>query len=359
MPPAFDVRAGPSGAPMTTGTLSVVVPCYNHARYLPTALGALAAQSAAPLEVIIVDDASTDDSASVARSFAARHPFMSVVRHGANRGVPETLKTGWERCRGDYVAFCAADDMVRPRLFEKSLSLLARHPRAGLCSTLADLIDEDGRELGPYHTRVISPRPVYLSPAEFVSTYEREGSWLLTYSAVYRRAALAESGAFAMTAELLRNLDAYKIFFAGAKYGACFIPERLVCWRRLEDSWGFRSLDGGLRESLEHLERLERCLRGPRCAGLFPETFFQAFWRRSIDVIIYEHCRRRPESVRELAQLEARLPRPTRLDRAFFAALRRGWGGAGLAKAYITLHKPWAERGRLLARKLAGLGGGA
>jgi glycosyltransferase involved in cell wall biosynthesis len=333
------------------GTVSVLMPNYNHARFLPQSLEAIARQTVLPLEVIVIDDASTDDSVAVVESFAKRLPFVRLLRHERNQGVYPALRTGWKECRGDYVIFSAADDVLLPEFFEKSLSLLARHPRAGLCSALGRIMSEDGRDLGPYHTLVISPRACYLSPAEFISTYLRRGNWVVGYSALFRRAAVEESGAFELAARLPWHLDAYKIFYAGAKYGACFIPEPLVMWRRLEDSWGFQLL---LRQGLGGLDTvkdLEDCLRQPRCRGLFPEALFQALWRQAIDVTIYEYCRRHPDDLRPLADLAGRLPRPGWVDRAYFAALRRGWAGLRATKAYLTWRKPWAERWRILRRK--------
>jgi glycosyltransferase involved in cell wall biosynthesis len=336
------------------GTVTVLMPNYNHARFLPHSLEAIARQTVLPLEVIVIDDGSTDDSVAVVRSFAKQLPGLRLLRHEANQGAFPALRTGWKECRGDYVFFATADDVLLPGFFEKSLSLLARHPQAGFCSTLSRILSEDGRDLGPYHTPIISPQPCYLSPAEYMATYLREGHWVVGYSAMFRRAAVEESGAFELVERLPWHIDGYMVSFTGAKYGACFIPEPLVMWRRQEDSWGFQLL---LRQGLDGLDTgkdLEDCLRQPRCAGLFPEEFFQSLWRQTIDVTIYEYSRRRPDELKALAALEKRLPHPGWLDRAYFGALRRGWAGLLATKAYLTWHKPWPERWRILRGKLPG-----
>ncbi len=334
------------------GTVSVLMPNYNHARFLPHSLDAIARQTVLPLEVIVIDDASTDDSAAVVEDFAKRLPSIRLLRHERNQGVYPALRTGWKECRGDYVIFSAADDVLCPTLFEKSLSLLARHPEAGFCSTLGRILSEDGRDLGPYHTPLISEGPCYLSPSEFISTYLGRGTWIVGYSALFRRAAVEESGAFELAERLPWHLDAYKAFYTGARYGACFIPEPLVMWRRLEDSWGFQALlKRGLSAGLDTVSDLEDCLRQPRCAGLFPPEFFDSLWRQSVDVTIYEYARRHPEDLRPLAELGRRIPRPGWVDRAFFSALGSGRAGPLAVKAYLTWHKSWTERWRILRRK--------
>ncbi|MBI5240320.1 MAG: glycosyltransferase family 2 protein, partial [Elusimicrobia bacterium] len=178
------------------GTVTVLMPNYNHARFLPHSLEAIARQTVLPLEVIVVDDGSSDDSVAVVESFAKRHPFIKLLRHERNQGVYPAMRTGWKECRGDYVIFSAADDLLLPGLFEKSLALLARHPEAGFCSTLGRILSEDGQDLGPYHTPVISAQARYLSPADFIAAYLRHGNWVLGCSMLLRRAVVEESGAF-------------------------------------------------------------------------------------------------------------------------------------------------------------------
>ncbi|MBI5240188.1 MAG: hypothetical protein HY926_06925, partial [Elusimicrobia bacterium] len=202
------------------------------------------------------------------------------------------------------------------------------------------------------HTPVISAQARYLSPADFIAAYLRHGNWVLGCSMLLRRAVVEESGAFELAERLPWHLDAYKAFFAGAKHGACFIPEPLAMWRRREESWGFQLvMRQGLR-ALDTVKDLEGCLRQPRCAGLFPEEFFRVLWRQSVDMTIYEYCRRCPGDLRALAAVGERLPSPGWLDRAYFGALRRGWAGPLATKAYLTWHKSWGQRWRILRGKL-------
>ena len=72
---------------MSSPTVSVIVPNFNHAEYLPRCLTALIEQSVLPQEIIVIDDASTDDSAQIAREFARRHPIIEVHQNARNHGV--------------------------------------------------------------------------------------------------------------------------------------------------------------------------------------------------------------------------------------------------------------------------------
>ncbi len=108
--------------------LSVVVANYNQAHYLPGTLEELENQSVRPLEVIVVDDASTDNSRAVVEDFAAAHSYVRLVRQVKNLGVNATFNRGLEEAAGDYVYFFSADDHVTPDFAKTYLSLLAAHP---------------------------------------------------------------------------------------------------------------------------------------------------------------------------------------------------------------------------------------
>ena len=110
--------------------LSVVVANYNQAHYLPGTLEELENQSVRPLEVIVVDDASTDDSRAVVEDFIATYSYVRLVQQEKNLGVNATFNRGMEEATGDYVYFFSADDHVTPDFAKTYLSLLAAHPQA-------------------------------------------------------------------------------------------------------------------------------------------------------------------------------------------------------------------------------------
>lgn len=97
--------------------LSVVVPCYNEARTIETCLERLVAiqDESLELEVIVVDDCSTDDSLAIVRDFSSKHPEVSVVSHRVNQGKGAALRTGFEHAGGDVVAVQDADLEYDPR----------------------------------------------------------------------------------------------------------------------------------------------------------------------------------------------------------------------------------------------------
>ncbi len=102
-------------------TVSTVIPCYNAAPFLRETLDSVLAQTVLPLEVIVVDDGSTDDSAAIAESYG---PPVRVIRQ-KNQGESVARNRGIDEAKGEWVAFLDADDLWRPTKLEKQIALIA------------------------------------------------------------------------------------------------------------------------------------------------------------------------------------------------------------------------------------------
>jgi len=101
-------------------TVSVVIPCYNAARFLHETLASALQQTHPPLEVIVVDDGSTDDSAAIAESFG---PPVRIIRQ-KNQGESIARNRGIDAAQGDWIAFLDADDLWKPTKLERQLEVI-------------------------------------------------------------------------------------------------------------------------------------------------------------------------------------------------------------------------------------------
>jgi len=150
-----------------TPTLSVMMPNYNHARYIPEALDAMLGQSYRPFEIVIIDDGSTDDSVKVLDGYRERFPDrIQLIRNETNLGLPRNLQRLLDMAKGDYIYIPAFDDLVLPGFLERSMSLLGRHPAAGLCSTVSGIMNESGVFQGLATMPVVRRREGFLAPTE-------------------------------------------------------------------------------------------------------------------------------------------------------------------------------------------------
>ena len=103
--------------------ISVIVPVYNVERYLPPCLESIAAQKFGDVDVLMVDDGSTDGSAALAEEFARRDPRFRLV-HQENGGLSKARNTGIEVATGEFIAFVDSDDVLPPRAYELLMAAL-------------------------------------------------------------------------------------------------------------------------------------------------------------------------------------------------------------------------------------------
>lgn len=113
-------------------TVSVVIPCFNYARYVPEAVGSVLEQRGVVVDIIIVDDCSTDDSLAVARGLADEHPQVQVLANAVNAGPVATFNRGLAQARGEFLVRLDADDLLTPGSLGRAVALFQRFPGVGL-----------------------------------------------------------------------------------------------------------------------------------------------------------------------------------------------------------------------------------
>jgi hypothetical protein len=122
--------------------VSVIIPCYNQARFLGEAIESVLAQTYPHFEVVVIDDGSTDNTSEV----AARYPGVRCIRQ-ENRGLAEARNEGIRRSNGGYLVFLDADDRLLPNALEVGLSELKAHPECAFVSGHCRFVDVDGSPL--------------------------------------------------------------------------------------------------------------------------------------------------------------------------------------------------------------------
>jgi glycosyltransferase involved in cell wall biosynthesis len=248
-------------------TLSVVVPNYNHAKYLETCLKGILQQSIQPLEVIVLDDASTDDSVEVIKRFAAQNPLVRLVENPKNLGAMPNVKKGVEFSRGECVFVAPADDEVVPGLFEKSLRLLAQYPQAALCCAMAEW-RETFSGLVWYMAGGMGNKPCYLSPDDLVRLGKAGKLGIISSSCVSRREPLLNAGGY--IPELRWHADWFATYVTAFRHGVCFVPEVLSLANLLPGS--FYQSGSKTAQHRQVLLNLLECLHNEQYADVLPRV---------------------------------------------------------------------------------------
>jgi hypothetical protein len=130
--------------------VSVVLAVHNGRPYLSQAVDSVLAQTLAEFELVVVDDASTDDTWEQLQGYAARDRRIVLLRNEVNIGQTRSLNRGLDAARGRYVARMDADDVALPQRLAAQVAFLDRHPDVGLLGTACRLIDDVGRSWGRF-----------------------------------------------------------------------------------------------------------------------------------------------------------------------------------------------------------------
>jgi len=126
--------------------VSVIIPCYNGASYIRQALDSISMQTYTHLEILVLDDGSTDDSYRIIQECSRKDDRIKVIRHERNERLIATLNKGIALARGKYIARMDADDIALPDRIEKQVRFMEAHPDVGISGTFITAFDEQGRQ---------------------------------------------------------------------------------------------------------------------------------------------------------------------------------------------------------------------
>ncbi|MGB6363153.1 MAG: glycosyltransferase family A protein [Thermoanaerobaculia bacterium] len=137
------------GSPMVPGLVSVIVPIFNRQELVATALDSILEQTYRSLEIVAVDDGSTDGTQEILDSYAARFPDLITVIRQPNSGPAVARNRALGQARGEFIAFLDSDDVWLPSKLELQLPRFA--PEVGLVYSALQEVDADGRVLTTVH----------------------------------------------------------------------------------------------------------------------------------------------------------------------------------------------------------------
>jgi hypothetical protein len=167
--------------------VSVVIPVYNRASMLREAVASALAQTYRPIEIVIVDDASTDETAAVADDMALQHDGIVRVIHQPNAGVGHAREAGRQAAEGEFIQYLDSDDRLLPRKLELQVAALRAHPECGIAYGLTRYIDSSGREV-PCDWKHANQIQSAIFPSFLLAR------WWETVSPLYRRSVTDAAG---------------------------------------------------------------------------------------------------------------------------------------------------------------------
>ncbi|MGE3908153.1 MAG: FkbM family methyltransferase [Chloroflexota bacterium] len=139
--PATDGQADGLSGPL----VSIILPTYNGSAYLDGALRSCLNQTYRNLELIVVDDCSTDDTPNILRRWAEKDARIRVVTHETNKKLPGALNTGFAHARGEYLTWTSDDNLYEPQALERMVGVLTAQPDVSVVYATYSVIDDAGQ----------------------------------------------------------------------------------------------------------------------------------------------------------------------------------------------------------------------
>jgi len=132
--------------------VSIIMTSYNHEKFISIAIKSVLNQTVTDLELIIIDDASKDDSRQIIKDYSKKDGRIKTVFHGENRGIAKTLNEGIEKAVGTYIAFIGSDDVWHKDKIQKQIDILMKNEDLIVWSE-GEIIDNNGNPTGELFTQ--------------------------------------------------------------------------------------------------------------------------------------------------------------------------------------------------------------
>lgn len=241
------------------------------------------AQTWRNLEIIVIDDESTDNSRDVIADYNRRDPRVRLLALSDHHGVNRAVSAGLAVAAGEFVYGAGADDFVEPHFLERCVTELAKYPQAGMCFSDPTEFHEQGqrRILFPLY---LSKEPVHFEPAELGALFARNFFHISANTGIYRTKVFRQAGGY--RPELHWLSDWFVTLVVALRHGICYLPEQLTYVTIRGDSYSARNLRDAepqhrlLDQVLALLARPEYADIAPafRAAGLLPEYHLRTLW---------------------------------------------------------------------------------
>ena len=261
--------------------ISVTLPNYNYGRFLRQAIESVLHQSYSNVEILFVDDGSTDESRMIAEEFQRLDGRFKPVFFSANQGVMAALQNAWTRVSGDLVYQFSSDDALCDRdFFRSACDALSRHPdAAGFFGVARTISTESGDEIGQMGA---APREGFLAAREFLNDFLAGAAFVPGISSIWRRRMMPN---FGFHPGLGPQVDYLINHLLPAKHGVVF--RRVVfAIARVSESGTSYSSTTSLEAITARLTKVERFMRTELPIDAAPESAWQNWRSMQMEAIL-------------------------------------------------------------------------
>jgi glycosyltransferase involved in cell wall biosynthesis len=244
--------------------LSVIIPAFNIEHYITDAICSIQVQSIPEVEIIVIDDNSTDRTANAIRAIKGDKRLRFITNPREARGPSGSRNTGLRIARGKYIGFLDGDDLWHPEKARRHIEVMERHTGIDLTFSRWRTIDEHGHDTGRVSW---APRKQYFQVEDLLKENLIGGS----SNVICRKSAIDEAGLFDLSLRAAVDLDLWLRIARLRERNICFIDDVLTeyrlregqitkDWQRMAENWEivFERLRAEMPERVARVERVAR-----------------------------------------------------------------------------------------------------
>jgi glycosyltransferase involved in cell wall biosynthesis len=263
--------------------VSIIIPCYNYARYLRASVDSVLNQDYPHYEVILIDDGSSDETWQIMCAYAAHYPQVRAFKNETNQGIFKANSRGWQEAKGKYLHFFSADDLYRPSCLPKVMRLFQDNPHLGLVCTDISYFQDDSGKIAENKLLAGCKNPRLFSRIEMVPLLQSTNFWIPGLTCVVKQETLKKYGHLDPK---LENISDWFCFHKIALFeGIGYIPETLISMRLHDQTYTSRvKRDKKRRRAtyyylLQHLSHNKEVREQFKRAGLLSFIFRELYWK--------------------------------------------------------------------------------
>ncbi len=261
--------------------VSVIIPTYNRANYLPEAINSVLKQTYQDFETIIVDDDSTDNTKEVVNAYIEKNPQKIAYIYQKNNGPAAARNRGIKEAKGEYIAFLDSDDLWLPDKLKKSMDFINKHGFDWICTSSYIIREEGGNK---QEKNKICIDSIFLDSSGRKVELVKNGLFFFSSLHIYTPAVLIRDycfkkvGFFDETFKIGEDVD-FWLRLEEAKLSGGYLNEPL-CVYRINNSSITKSRDiSGLKENLRLAKKHAKLLGMGR--PIIRESYSDFLWRCS------------------------------------------------------------------------------
>lgn len=213
---------------MLNPKVSVLIPAYNYAQYLPEAIDSVLEQTFENFELIIVDNCSTDNTEEIVNAYAKHDPRVKFIRNQENIGMYRNYNQSLLLATGDYIKFLNADDKFEPTLLEKFVTIFENNPTVSVVTSYRQYFGSKTEILKPPHTGLIEAKTAILSSL-------RHGNWIGEPTTVMFRRSNLNLGLFDISILMFADQD---MWLRHLRVGNLYVIDEVLSYFRIHEEQG-------------------------------------------------------------------------------------------------------------------------